>query len=82
MRYSLYKLMIKLKREYFRNSIQKQAREEIFKKKRIVTNNNSHYESNPINESKEFIFELRLKQGLLQLFLKYESSNNEDTRTH
>ncbi|CAD8125421.1 unnamed protein product [Paramecium sonneborni] len=69
--------MIKLKREYFRNSIQKQAREDIFKKKRIVTNNNPHYESNPVNEKLNELFESELTifdiaQKLEQLYEEYK----------
>ncbi|CAD8103094.1 unnamed protein product [Paramecium primaurelia] len=69
--------MLKLKREYFRNSIQKLAREEIFKKKRIVTNNNYNNESNPFNEKLNQLFESELTisdiaKKLEQLYEEYK----------
>ncbi|CAD8113836.1 unnamed protein product [Paramecium primaurelia] len=69
--------MLKLKREYFRNSIQKLAREEIFKKKRIVTSNNTNYENNPFNEKLNQLFEseltiLDIAHKLEQLYEEYK----------
>ena len=53
--------MINLKREYFRNSINKQTREAIFKKKRIVSHVNHAIDHDPFSES-IILLEIELNQ--------------------